>query len=245
MGLSLPIAGMSLSGGTVVAALLVGVGVTLVAALMPARRATKVAPVAALREAGDAGGRAAAPGRAVRALTGLVGRPSARVGGSAGRLARSNAMRHPGRTAATASALLIGVALVTAVTVVAKGLRTSPRARSSGACRRPRSSASTDGWTPIDPAIERAVGRGSRRDRGQLAGPGRRARLRRGGGRQRRRPRHGERRVRLRPEGGRRGGDRRPRERRRAGRRRLGDRARPEGRRRVHASPRPRARSST
>ena len=43
MGLSLPIAGMSLSGGTVIAAMIVGVGVTLVAALLPARRATKVA----------------------------------------------------------------------------------------------------------------------------------------------------------------------------------------------------------
>ena len=157
MGLSLPIAGMSLSGGTVIAALLVGVGVTLVAALMPARRATKVAPVAALREAADTGARLRLPGRVLRAATGLVGRPSARLGGSAGRLARTNAMRHPGRTAATASALLIGVALVTAVTVVAKGLEDV----SAGSLeRRVQATAvvsSTDGWSPIDPAIERAA----------------------------------------------------------------------------------------
>jgi putative ABC transport system permease protein len=157
MGLALPIASLSLSGGTVVAALLVGVGVTVVAALMPARRATKVAPVAALREAGDAGARVRLPGRVLRWVTGLVGRPSARLGGSAGRLARSNAMRHPGRTAATASALLIGVALVTAVTVVAQGLRDV----STGSLeRRVQATAvvtGADGWSPIDPAVERAV----------------------------------------------------------------------------------------
>jgi putative ABC transport system permease protein len=157
MGLSLPIASMSLSGGTVIAAMLIGVGVTLVAALLPARRATKVAPVAALREASDAGARVRLPGRVLRAVTGLVARPSARLGGSAGRLARNNAMRHPGRTAATASALLIGVALVTAVTVVAKGLQDV----STGSLeRRVQATAvvgAADGWSPIDPAIERAV----------------------------------------------------------------------------------------
>ena len=157
MGLSLPIAGLSLSGGTIVAALLVGTGVTLVAALLPARRATRVAPVAALREAGAGGGRVRLAGRAVRALTGLVGRPSARLGGSAGSLARRNAMRHPGRTAATACALLIGVALVTAVTVVATGLEDV----SAGSLdRRVQATAvvsNTDGWSPIDPAAERAA----------------------------------------------------------------------------------------
>jgi putative ABC transport system permease protein len=157
MGLSLPIAGMSLSGGTVIAGLLVGVGVTLVAALMPARRATKVAPVAALREAADPGARLRLPGRVLRAATGLVGRPAARLGGSAGRLARTNAMRHPGRTAVTASALLIGVALVTAVTVVASGLQDV----STGSLeRRVQATAvvtAADGWSPIDPAVERAV----------------------------------------------------------------------------------------
>ena len=157
MGLSLPIAGMSLSGGTVIAAMLIGVGVTLVAALLPARRATKVAPVAALREAGDAVSRVRFPGRVLRWVTGLVGRPSARVGGSAGRLARTNAMRHPGRTAATASALLIGVALVTAVTVVANGLQDV----SAGSLeRRVQATAvvgNADGWTPIDPAVEWAA----------------------------------------------------------------------------------------
>ncbi len=157
MGLGLPMAGMSLSGGTVAAALLVGAGVTLVAAMLPARRATKVAPVAALRDAADTGARLRLPGRAVRALTGLIGRPSAIVGGSAGGLARRNAMRHPGRTAVTASALLIGVALVTAVTVVAQGLKDV----SAGSLeRRVQATAvvtNADGWSLIDPAVERAA----------------------------------------------------------------------------------------
>ena len=156
MGLALPIASMSLSGGTVIAALLVGVGVTVVAALLPARRATKVARSPPCARP-PTRARVRLPGRVLRAVTGLVGRPSARLGGSAGRLARSNAMRHPGRTAATASALLIGVALVTAVTVVAKGLQDV----STGSLeRRVQATAvvgAADGWSPIDPAIERAV----------------------------------------------------------------------------------------
>jgi putative ABC transport system permease protein len=157
MGLSLPIAGMSLSGGTVIAGLLVGLGVTLAAAMMPARRATKVAPVAALREAADAGSRVRLPGRVLRAATGLVGWPSARLGGSAGRLARTNAMRHPGRTAATASALLIGVALVTAVTVVATGLQDVSTGSLERRVQATAVVAATDGWSPIDPAVERAI----------------------------------------------------------------------------------------
>ena len=78
-----------------------------------------------------------------------LGRPAERIGGSAGRLARRNAMRNPGRTAVTASALTIGVALVTLVTVVAHGLRDSTRARSSaGSTRRTWSRARTAGRRP-------------------------------------------------------------------------------------------------
>ena len=156
MGLGLPIAALSLTGGTVIAALAVGTGVTLLAALLPARRATKVAPVAALREADTEAGRLRLPGRAVRALTGLVGRPSARLGGSAGALARRNAMRHPGRTAATACALLIGVALVTAVTVVAEGLSDVSTGSLERRVQAGAVVAAADGWSPIDPAVERA-----------------------------------------------------------------------------------------
>jgi putative ABC transport system permease protein len=156
-GLDLPIDGLRLTAGTVVASLSMGVGVTVLASVVPARRATRVAPVAALREAGDGSRPLRFPGRVLRAATGIVGRPSERLGGSAGRLARRNAMRHPGRTAATAAALLVGVALVTAVTVVAQGLKdvstgTLERRVQAGAVI-----GASDGWSPIDPAVERAA----------------------------------------------------------------------------------------
>ena len=157
MGVALPISGMSLSIGTVVAGLLIGTGVTVVAAMLPSRRATKVAPVAALREAGPGGRKLRLGGRAVRALTGLVGRPSAALGGSAGSLARRNAMRHPGRTAATASALLIGVALVTAVTTIGSGLNEVSKGSLEDRVQATAVVANADGWTPIDPTVERAV----------------------------------------------------------------------------------------
>ena len=157
MGMNLPIDDLSLGAGTVVAALLVGAGTTLVAALVPARRATKVAPVAALRGAGAGDGRVRLPGRAVRALAGLLGRPAAAIGGSAGALARRNAMRHPGRTAATATALLIGVALVTAVTVVAQGLSDVSKGSLERRVQATAVVGAVDGWTPIDPAVERAA----------------------------------------------------------------------------------------
>ena len=44
-----------------------------------------------------------------------------------GRLARENSTRHPGRTAVTSAALMIGLALVVFVTVFANGLRASDR----------------------------------------------------------------------------------------------------------------------
>ncbi len=97
-------------------------------------------------------------------------------------------MRNPGRTAVTARALMIGVALVTAVTVVAQGLEDQSsrplerhvqahddrhRRRRLVADRPARSS-------------RPSAGAGAR----QLAAPGRRARVRQPGGRQRRRSRH-------------------------------------------------------
>jgi putative ABC transport system permease protein len=63
--------------------------------------------------------------RLVRPLATLVGAPGARLGGVAGRLARGNATRNPGRTAATAAALMIGLTLVTTVAVLGQGMRES------------------------------------------------------------------------------------------------------------------------
>ena len=48
-----------------------------------------------------------------------------RLRGVTGRLARENALRNPGRTASTAAALMIGLALVTFVTIFAAGVKGS------------------------------------------------------------------------------------------------------------------------
>jgi ABC-type antimicrobial peptide transport system permease subunit len=56
-----------------------------------------------------------------------LGAPASRFGGAAGSLARDNARRNPQRTASTASALMIGLALVTLVSVVAAGITKSFR----------------------------------------------------------------------------------------------------------------------
>src|SRR6266516_4483873 len=61
----------------------------------------------------------------VTALAGVVGIPARRLGGAAGRLATDNATRNPARTASTAAALMIGLALVTFVAVLGKGLHGS------------------------------------------------------------------------------------------------------------------------
>jgi putative ABC transport system permease protein len=155
-------------------ALLVGIIVTLVSALSPALRATRVSPMAALREAelpesrrrgrivtavavvlglgglgltalgifGGAesntaavlvGGGAASTllgvslfsPRLVRPLASVAGWPLERVRGLTGRLARENTVRKPGRTATTAAALMIGLAVVVFVTVFAAGISES------------------------------------------------------------------------------------------------------------------------
>jgi len=160
---------------TVVVSLLVGTIVTLIAGLFPAIRATRVPPIAAVREGatmprgrfarftpylsaaivalailalgygtlsddtaiGDRFallgvgvlalflGTAMLSSRLVRPLVRVVGLPARHIGGAAGKLAEGNAQRNPGRTASTAAALMIGIALVTFVSVLADGLRVS------------------------------------------------------------------------------------------------------------------------
>jgi putative ABC transport system permease protein len=160
---------------TVLVSVIVGTVVTVIASLRPALRATRVPPIAAVREGSilppsrfarfgaaaalavcavsgallgyGAFGHGIAVGvrllmlavgilglfvgiamvapRIVRPLASVLGWPATRIGGVAGDLARSNSMRNPGRTASTAAALMIGLALVTAVAVLAQGLRAS------------------------------------------------------------------------------------------------------------------------
>jgi putative ABC transport system permease protein len=173
--LELPQANTVFATRTIVVSLLVGTVVTLVAGLFPALRATRVPPIAAVREGATlprgrfarfapyvasaivalavlalsygtladdiatsdrffmlgAGvlalfvGVAMLSSRLVKPLAKLVGIPARRFGGTAGQLAEGNAQRNPGRTAATAAALMIGIALVTFVAVLAQGLRVS------------------------------------------------------------------------------------------------------------------------
>ncbi len=60
-----------------------------------------------------------------RPLSGVLGRPLARLLGMAGQLGRENSMRNPRRTARTASALMIGLALVAAISVLGASLAQS------------------------------------------------------------------------------------------------------------------------
>ncbi|GHJ57633.1 ABC transporter [Nocardioides sp. OK12] len=171
--IGLPIDGgvLDLTPATIATAYVVGLGVTLASAYLPARRAATVAPVVAMREeTGPSGaglrrrtllgalalvlggvlaalGLAGAPGNdalwlgagavvwvlTTAAISPVLGRPvllAARRGfgalfGTTGRLAGDNALRNPRRTGATASALMIGLALVSAVGVLAASVSAS------------------------------------------------------------------------------------------------------------------------
>ena len=63
----------------------------------------------------------------VRPLAAVIGVPGEKLAGVTGFLARRNTLRNPGRTAATAAALMIGLALVTFVAVLANGMKESNR----------------------------------------------------------------------------------------------------------------------
>jgi putative ABC transport system permease protein len=172
VGFTLPNTGLVFETRTIIVSLLVGILVTLIASVRPALRATRVPPIAAVREGatlppgrfaryrgigaaltallGFAAllyglfgsglgttqilawmglgtlliflGVALFSSRIVRPLARLLGWPATRIGGAAGSLARDNARRNPQRTASTAAALMIGLALVTLVATLAAGI---------------------------------------------------------------------------------------------------------------------------
>jgi putative ABC transport system permease protein len=62
---------------------------------------------------------------AVRPAAAVLGAPAATLRGLGGRLARDNALRHPRRTAATAAALMVGVAVAAMFTVLGASLKAS------------------------------------------------------------------------------------------------------------------------
>jgi putative ABC transport system permease protein len=177
VGFTLPNSGLLFETRTIVVSLLAGILVTLVASLRPAVRATRVPPIAAVREGatlppsrfaryrtvgsavvsvlGFAAlvyglfgsglgtkqvllwlgvgalfvfiGIALLSVRVVGPLVNVLGWPAVRLAGVAGFLARDNAKRNPQRTASTAAALMIGLALVTLVAVLAAGITSTFR----------------------------------------------------------------------------------------------------------------------
>jgi putative ABC transport system permease protein len=95
--------------------------------------------------------------RLVPRLASALGRPGQRIAGAAGGLARRNAMRNPGRTAATAAALMIGIALVAFSAVLGAGMRESTKGALDEQVRADYVIVGQDGWSPIDPGAAEAV----------------------------------------------------------------------------------------
>ncbi|HET8600491.1 MAG TPA: FtsX-like permease family protein [Segeticoccus sp.] len=164
LGMDVSGTALVLAPRTVLAAYAVGVVVTVVAAYLPARRASRIAPVEAMRDdvalpessirrrvliggsllvvgvtavlvglfAGVSHGTVVMGGGMLLVLLGValaapvIGRPvvavlgglQRRLFGTVGRLAEQNSRRNPRRTAATASALMIGLTLVSAMSVI-------------------------------------------------------------------------------------------------------------------------------
>ena len=89
----------------------------------------------------------------VRPLSSFVGKPLERFRGLTGRLARENARRQPQRTAVTASALMIGVALVVLVAILAAGIRATIDEGIDGQVRADGIVTHDNGFAPIPLAV--------------------------------------------------------------------------------------------
>mgnify|MGYP001294733934 CR=1 FL=1 len=61
----------------------------------------------------------------VKPMASIIGAPLQKIGGLTGRLARENSQRKPSRTAVTSAALMIGLALISFVTIFASGINSS------------------------------------------------------------------------------------------------------------------------
>ncbi|MDG1409937.1 MAG: FtsX-like permease family protein [Acidimicrobiales bacterium] len=170
VGFSLPAGPARLETRTIVWAAAIGIGITVLSSIIPARRARKISPIAAIqndqRLAAASLTRRLATGGAVTAIGGallviglfvasettsvlsaigvgavlvfigvntlspsfarpvatLLGWPIAKLFGTSGQIAQGNAARSPRRTASTAGALMIGLALVGMAGVVGASL---------------------------------------------------------------------------------------------------------------------------
>jgi putative ABC transport system permease protein len=92
--------------------------------------------------------------RFVGPIAGLVGAP---MRGITGRLARANAVRLPGRTAATAAALMIGVALVAFASIFAASARKTIHDAVSNGSHAQFIVQNTDGFSAFSPQAARRV----------------------------------------------------------------------------------------
>ena len=199
LGVDLPSADRVFATRTIVVSLGVGVGITLLAGLFPAIRATRVPPISAVREGATlpqgrfhrftpyvatlvivlsllllaramftdelgtsdrllsiAGGVlllflgvAMLSSKLVRPIASVVGIPARRAGGAAGRLASGNSVRNPSRTAATAAALMIGIALVAFIATLTNGMKASNREAIEEQIAADYVVTSLDGYTPF------------------------------------------------------------------------------------------------
>jgi putative ABC transport system permease protein len=96
--------------------------------------------------------------RLVKPLAAVVGWPALKLGGISGELARENSIRNPGRTASTASALMIGLALVTVVAVLGAALRNSTQDAVRDQVAADYVVTSQNGFDPFPAAAGDAVG---------------------------------------------------------------------------------------
>ena len=169
-GLNLPAGGLVFQTRTLVVAMGLGIVVTMVSALLPARKAARIPPIAAMRQTtahsrsirtrGIVGAALLAAGAALigvglfggvssgiawvgggavlvfagfgmasaavaRPLASFISWPFARLAGEPGVLARENSQRNPRRTATTAAALMVGVGLITFVSVFSSSIKAS------------------------------------------------------------------------------------------------------------------------
>ncbi len=194
MGFGMPDGPLTIALRTVVVGMMVGLTVTMFSSLLPARKASRIAPVAAMRDTPAARrslktralagtgivlaaaaalllGLATDNGNALMlvafgSLTGFIGisvlaplfaRPIANLLGKplpgiAGRLARGNTARQPRRTAATASALMIGIALVAFVSIFGASIKASVGDTLDGAFPADLSIRSSNFYAGVSPA---------------------------------------------------------------------------------------------
>ncbi|HWM35634.1 MAG TPA: FtsX-like permease family protein, partial [Streptomyces sp.] len=203
IGATVPDGPLVITGTAVATSLVTGIVVTVLAAWLPARRAAKIPPVAAMSSVhatattrslvvrNSIGALFAAAGTALVlyattldgasegnvpmgigagvlligmfVLTPLLSRPLIaaaaplmRIFGVSGKLARQNSVRNPRRTAATASALMIGLTLITGMTVIAGSVQEAIDKMATKSFKADYT-VSMANFTPLSPQVEKKL----------------------------------------------------------------------------------------